>query len=66
MGIKHWVQIDVAYFARRNAVLEAQEDFAIRAALENATGDERAFVERLLRTREENRRRRQRLTSYRS
>jgi hypothetical protein len=59
MGIRCWVQIDAAYFARRNELLEAQEDAAIRQALENATGEERTFVEQLLKTREENRRRRQ-------
>lgn len=51
MMIRQWFIVDREFVARRAAVLEAQEDAAIRGALDGAEGEERALVERALRFR---------------
>lgn len=52
--MRHWFRIDAAWVARRAALLEAQEDAAIRAALGGATAEEKALIERILAERAEN------------
>ena len=58
MMMRQWFIVDREFVARRAAVLEAQEDAAIRAALDGAECEERALVERVLRLREEHARER--------
>jgi hypothetical protein len=52
--VRQWFRIDAAWVARRATLLEAQEDAAIRAALEGAEGEEKALIERVLLERAKN------------
>ncbi len=53
----HWFPITRAWVERREAILRAQEDAAIRAARDSAVTDEgRAFMDELIAERERNRR----------
>jgi hypothetical protein len=58
--VRHWFLIDRARVERREALLIAQEDVAIRLARDEApTRELRAFVERVIAERERNRRERE-------
>jgi hypothetical protein len=52
---RHGLEIDLAWVERRDALLRAQEDAAIKAARDDAaTDEERAFVDAVLKERARN------------
>jgi len=56
--MRQWFRLTRDDVARRERILIAQEDAAIRAARDDAkTDEERAFMERVIEERERNRRR---------
>lgn len=52
--LRHWFKIDREWVERREAILRAEEDAAIRAARDEASGEDRALLDALLDLRREN------------
>jgi hypothetical protein len=46
--VRHWFQITREWAQRRDARLRAEEDAIVMAARDEATGDERAFLDGIL------------------